>query len=94
MSFFTRKLAGVLLVISGVTHVAQIAFYAAENHTIGAAVGGVVYLLIGILLFSGSSRIALWLGALLPALGGVGGVYRFIYLQSNPLGMSQIRLIF
>jgi hypothetical protein len=85
----SRTLAGALLTLSGVTHVSQLFVYPAEGHVVGAAAFGVAYLLIGISLLRGSRR-ALWWGAILPAIGGLLGVYRYLYLQSNPFSVFHV----
>ena len=51
-----RRVAAVLMLISGVTHVAQLAFYGAETSAIGASLFGVVYFVLGLLLL-GKGRV-------------------------------------
>jgi hypothetical protein len=82
-------LAGALLLLSGVTHVAQLAVYPAEGHVIGAASFGVAYFLIGIFLVR-RSRSALWWGAILPAVGGTLGIYRFLSIHTNPFSIFHV----
>ncbi|MDJ0713353.1 MAG: hypothetical protein QNJ54_03915 [Prochloraceae cyanobacterium] len=86
-----RKLAATLMLISGVTHILQLFVYPAEFHVLGAAAFGVVYFIIGILLL-GYSRTALWLGAILPSIGGVLGIYRFIFLHPNPFTVFHVAI--
>ena len=86
-----RKLAGMLMIISGVTHLIQLLVYPLEGHVVGAAAFGVVYFIIGLMLLR-FSRIALWLGAILPAIGGVLGVYRFIFLQPNSFSVFHVAI--
>ncbi len=78
-----RLTAGILLLISAVTHVLQLFVYGTAGHVIGAAAFGVLYLIIGIFLIL-DKKWALWLGATLPAVGGVLGIARFIFRQSTP----------
>ncbi len=78
-----RMLSGALLVISAVTHVLQLFVYGAEGHVIGAAAFGILYLFIGLLIIL-DKRWALWLGATVPAIGGVLGILRFIFRQATP----------
>jgi hypothetical protein len=75
--------AGVLLLISAVTHVAQIFVYGTGAHVLGAAGFGVIYFFIGLFLVM-RKRWALWLGVILPPIGGVLGILRFIFRQSTP----------
>jgi len=84
-----RSIAASLMLISGVTHVVQIPIYGAHGSVIGAAAFGVVYFIIGLFLF-GRFRAALWAGAVLPAIGGVLGVYRFIFLHPNPFSVFHV----
>jgi uncharacterized membrane protein YozB (DUF420 family) len=57
--------------------------YGTAGHVIGAASFGVLYLVIGLFIIL-DKRWVLWLGATLPAIGGVLGILRFIYRQSTP----------
>ncbi len=75
--------AGVLLLISAVTHVAQLFVYGTEAHVLGAAGFGVIYLFVGLFLVF-RKRWALWLGVILPSVGGVLGILRFVFRQSTP----------
>ena len=78
-----RMLAAGLMMLSGVTHVAQLFFYSAEFSVLFAAIYGASYFFIGLGLLS-RSEIPLWLGAILPAIGGILGIYPFFFLHSNP----------
>ena len=82
-------LAGALLLLSGVTHVAQLGVYPVEGHVVGAASFGVAYFSIGIFLVRRSGS-ALWWGAILPAIGGTLGIYRFVSLHSNPFSIFHV----
>ena len=62
----SRKLAASLMLLSGLTHVSQLVVYGTESQVIGAAVFGIIYFTIGCLLL-GRSRLALWLGVVLPS---------------------------
>lgn len=69
-----RALAAALLLLSGVAHVAVIA---GDPMTGTAAVVGgfgIVYFLIGLLLFRVEGRAELWAGVIVPAIGGTLGV--------------------
>jgi uncharacterized membrane protein HdeD (DUF308 family) len=84
-----RKLAAALMLLSGVTHVAQLAVYPAHAHVVTAAVFGVLYFAIGLYLLQ-PKRAALWCGALFPLIGGSLGIYRFIALQPNPFTVFHV----
>lgn len=86
-----RKLAGMLMLISGVTHLMQLLVYSLEAHVVGAAAFGIVYFIIGFLLLR-SSRLALWLGAILPTIGGILGVYRFLFLHPNSFTIFHVAI--
>ena len=85
----TLKLAGMLMLISGVTHVIQLQVYPLEHHVIGAAGFGIIYFFIGIFLLR-RRRWAMWLGAILPTIGGILGLYRFFFLHPNPFTVFHV----
>jgi len=87
----SQPLAAALLIVSGVTHVAQLAVYSLEPHVIGAASFGIIYFGIGILLLRGS-RAGLWLAVTLPSVGGVLGVWRFIFVHRNPFSVFHVAI--
>jgi len=78
-----RVLAASLMLVSGVTHVSQLAIYGAQGSVIGAAAFGVIYFIIGLFLL-GKGRAVLWAGAVLPSIGLFAGTYRFFFLHQNP----------
>jgi hypothetical protein len=86
-----RRLAGMLMIISSVTHVLQLKVYPLEHHVIGAAAFGIIYFFIGLFLLR-RNRLALWLGAIMPSIGGVLGVYRFLFLHSNPFTVFHVAI--
>ena len=68
-----RQAASVLMLLSGVTHTAHFLIWdPSPSNTAIAAGFGVCYLAIGVLLLRPWS-IGLWLGAIVPAIGGVLG---------------------
>jgi hypothetical protein len=83
------KLASILLIISSVTHVVQLQVYPLEHHVIGAAVFGIIYFFIGLFLLR-RNRLAVLLGAIMPSIGGVLGVYRFFLLHPNPFTVFHV----
>ncbi len=83
------KLAGMLMLVSSVTHVVQLQVYPLSHHVIGAAAFGIIYFFIGLFLLR-RNRLALWLGAILPSIGGVLGVYRFLFLHPNPFTIFHV----
>ena len=84
-----RKLAAMLMMISGVTHVVQLQVYGAHFHVIGAVLFGIAYFLIGWKLLV-PGRLALWVGAVLPSIGGVLGAIRFFAFHANPFTIFHI----
>ena len=84
-----RRLAGGLMLLSGVTHVAQLAVYPAHAHVVTAAAFGLLYFSIGLYLMR-PARAALWCGALFPLIGGSLGIYRFVMLQPNPFSVLHV----
>lgn len=83
------RLAGMLLLVSSATHVVQLQVYPLEHHVIGAAGFGIIYFFIGLLLLR-YKPIAIWLGAIVPSLGGVLGIYRFLFLHPNPFTIFHV----
>ncbi len=75
-----RRMASTLLLITGVTHGAQFLLQeaSATNTAVGAAFG-LAYFVIGLLLLRGG-RLPLWLGAIVP---GIGGVLAALLLLAN-----------
>ncbi len=84
----SRKLAAVLMLISGVTHVAQLAVYPAKAHVVIAALFGALYFAIGLFLLT-PKRAALWCSALFPLIGGILGILRFIK-HPNPFSVFHV----
>ncbi len=85
-----RKLAGILLTISGVTHILQLLVYPPHFHVIGAVIFGIIYFAIGLFILFKNQRIYLWFGAILPTIGGLLGLYRFFFLQPNPFTVFHV----
>jgi hypothetical protein len=75
-----RKLAGGLLVLTGVMHLISTAFTKFEMTSIITIVFGLAYLVIGFLLFK-RGRVILWLAAIVPL---VGLLLAAIGMLSNP----------
>jgi hypothetical protein len=67
-----RQLASALMLFTGVAHVVYVLVAGQAGGGAGAAVAGVIYFGIGLALRRPGAW-PLWLGALLPALGGLGG---------------------
>ncbi|MEW4529446.1 MAG: hypothetical protein ACF8PG_18240 [Maioricimonas sp. JB045] len=84
-----RLCAAALMLLSGVTHVSQLVVYVAKPNVIGAALFGVIYFVIGLLLWW-NKRVGLWLGAILPTIGGVLGAIRFASMHRNPFSIFHI----
>ncbi|MCX8124060.1 MAG: hypothetical protein N3F66_07845 [Spirochaetes bacterium] len=83
--------AGILLIISGCTHLTQLIVYEHHGHVIAASLFGLAYLLIGILLVI-EKQWALWIAALLPLIGGILGILRFILMHANPFSFFHVLL--
>ncbi|MHA1264420.1 MAG: hypothetical protein ACTSRS_04215 [Candidatus Helarchaeota archaeon] len=77
-----RIFAGILLVISAFTHVLQIFIVGFAWHDIFAAIFGLCYAVIGILLIKfQKNRRVLILGIILPSIGGVLGYVRLTMIE-------------
>ena len=75
-----RKIAAYLMVLSGITHPAQILVYGARPEISGPAMQGSIFLLVGGLLLT-RYRMALWVAVVLPLMGGAGALYRIAALE-------------
>jgi hypothetical protein len=84
-----RKVAAIFMLVSGVTHISQLFVYGTVGHVVGAALFGVGYLALGLLLL-GQFRVVLWLAVVLPAIGGTLGVLRFATVQANPFSVFHV----
>jgi len=74
-----RIIAGTLLIISAITHNVQLLFYGTEEHQILAAMYGVAYGVLGVLLIIfRKSQILAILGGTVPIIGGILGIQRLI----------------
>ncbi|MCY1537404.1 hypothetical protein D9M68_728970 [compost metagenome] len=84
-----RRLAGVLMLLSGGTHLSQLWVYGLALNVIGAASFGGIYVVVGLLLLR-PGILGLWLGAYLPTVGGICGAARFMLVHSNPFSLFHI----
>ncbi|MCY1423046.1 hypothetical protein D9M71_387510 [compost metagenome] len=84
-----RRLAGVLMLLSGGTHLSQLWVYGFVPNVVGAASFGAIYLVIGYLLLRGGN-LGLWLGAYLPTVGGICGAARYLLVHENPFSLFHI----
>lgn len=84
-----RRFAAGLMLLSGVTHIAQLAVYKGHADVIGAAMFGVLYLLLGAYLLT-PKRAALWLAAIFPLIGGSLGILRFLTVRPNPFSVLHV----
>ena len=87
------RVAGAALLVSGLTHVAQVFVYHDFRILFGVSVFGVAYFLIGWFLLQGR-KTALWAGATLPVVGGTAAVYRLFYVQPNPFSVWHLGIDF
>ena len=87
----SQCLVAALLFVSSLTHVVQLAVYSRETHVITAAAFGVVYGAVGLLLVRGC-RASLWLAITLPSIGGVLGIWRFMFVHRNPFSLFHVAI--
>lgn len=86
-----RDLAAALMLLSGVTHVAQLWLYALSAASMFAALFGMFYFLIALGL-AGKSRFTLWLGVAIPALGVIAGIQRYLSPETVDLGRLNVAI--
>ncbi|MFF2086139.1 hypothetical protein ACFVVM_20370 [Nocardia sp. NPDC058176] len=85
-----QRLAGSLLVLTGVTHVVQLAVYGTAGHVLGAVGYGVIYFVLGIAVLW-SWKWSLPLAVILPTIGGILGTIRFV-THPNPFSVWHVFL--
>ena len=79
-----RYIAGILLIISAITHNVQLFVHGFAWHQITAALYGASYGILGILLLKfKESKIVLLLCIFLPVIGGILGVLRFMTMLTE-----------
>ena len=93
MSLYQRMTltSGILLIISGCTHLTQLFVYQHHGHVIAASLFGLVYLIIGIFLVTEKTW-ALWCSSIIPLIGGILGALRFFTVHRNPFSFFHILL--
>lgn len=84
-----RRLAAVLMLLSGGTHLSQLLVYGLAPNVIGAAIFGAIYVVVGWHLLRPGS-LGLWLGSTLPAIGGICGAARYLFVHPNPFSLFHI----
>ena len=87
----SQRLVAAFLIVSSLTHMAQLAVYSRDTHVIAAAAFGVVYFVVGMLLVRGC-RAGLWLALTLPSVGGVLGIWRFMFVHRNPFSVFHVAI--
>lgn len=77
-----RRLAGILLIISAFTHIIQLIYVGFEWHDLAAALFGVAYGILGVLLiiFNENKPITI-VAIILPVIGGTLGLVRLITIE-------------
>ncbi|MFX0072636.1 MAG: hypothetical protein ACFFAO_16250 [Candidatus Hermodarchaeota archaeon] len=79
-----RILAGVLLIISAITHVSQLFIFGFDWHQIVAAVYGAFYAILGILLiYLKNNKLLLLFISVVLIIGGTYGFIRFIIILTT-----------
>ena len=79
-----RYIAGILLIISAITHNLQLFVHGFSSHQIGAALYGAIYGILGILLIKfKESKIILLICIVFPTIGGILGVSRFMLMLNE-----------
>ena len=97
-----KIVAGILLIISSITHVGQLVVVGFEWHDIGAAVFGVVYGILGISLIIISykdvslnwKKVMTFGGIVLPLIGGLLGLNRLINIELKIHGEMNWFIVF
>jgi hypothetical protein len=86
-----RRLAAALLLLSGLTHVAQLLVYPGQADVVAAAAFGGLYFLLGLYLLR-PARAALWCATVFPLIGGSLGLLRYLKVRSNPFSLWHVAI--
>ncbi|NHI88138.1 MAG: hypothetical protein EAX87_01375 [Candidatus Thorarchaeota archaeon] len=79
-----RQMAGVLLIISAITHTLQVFVYGGVSGNVAAALYGVMYLVLGASVIKYPERnLLLLMCIIIPGIGGTGGVIRFLFMHTH-----------
>lgn len=78
-----QRIAAYLMLLSGITHPAQMLFYGTDPEVKGPATAGAIFFLVGLGLLT-RFRIALVVAIFLPLLGGVGAIDRILNATPTP----------
>ncbi|MHA1689271.1 MAG: hypothetical protein ACTSYC_07775 [Promethearchaeota archaeon] len=90
-----RIFAGILLIASAITHNLQLVVYGTEAHSILAALYGVAYGILGVLLLLyRRNQILALLGGIIPVIGGILGISRLILFFVIAAGVINFFIIF
>ena len=90
-----RFLAGVLLIISAFTHSLQVFVYGGVWHNLAAAAYGAMYLFLGVgLIRYLKTRGLVVLCIILPLIGGIGGVIRFLFFHTETANLFILLHVF
>lgn len=77
-----RRFAGILLIVSAITHIIQLIFVGFEWHDLAAALFGVIYGILGLLLiFLKENKPITIVAIILPVIGGTLGLVRLITIE-------------
>ena len=90
-----KVFAGILLIISAITHIGQFLVFGFELHDIGAAIFGIAYGLLGFRLIVISikdvslkwKKVMTFGGIILPLIGGILGLNRLINIEIKIYGV-------
>jgi hypothetical protein len=86
---FLRKFSAVLILISGVTHLAQLLVYKIAPNVLGASAFGAIYIAVGLYLLR-PGLLGILLGSYLPLVGGILGGTRYLFVHNNPFSLFHI----
>lgn len=86
-----RFISAVLLILSGILHILQLLFHSINNSIIGMAFFGVLFVIVGLLLFV-KKRAFLMVGAIVPAIGVIIGTADH-FTSATPLNIFWLFLL-
>lgn len=86
-----RNVCAVLMMLSGLSHTAQLWLLDIDLNTLIGALLGLFYFLIALGL-AGRSRFSLWLGVLMPAFGVFGATVRYLTLHEQPVTLLHVTI--
>lgn len=87
-----RLLAAILMGVSAATHLVQLIIMNFQADVLVAGLGfGLIYAVVSFGLFI-NSKVFYYIGAILPTIGGILGIYRYLYVRPNWFSLVNVAI--